>query len=190
MFDVISHRNWVVNQLYLFAGVPIVPGYGPRPSKPFVTYTITSPYIPQSSPPEIQYFDFIRIIPGEIEEDLEEEPENQEEQDLIIENWIKKHRIEYPRIVWSFTSVSDDMNQSFNNILKIRRWFELDGKMALQSKDIVVARVEPVTDRSLILEEIEPEYRTGFDIMFRVISDISIDIEPIESVEYSIDSEI
>jgi hypothetical protein len=65
-----------------------------------------------------------------------------------------------------------------------RRWFALDGRDGLQGRGIVVARIEPVQDRSLILDETEAEYRAGFDVGLRVCSQISIDIETIEMVEY------
>jgi len=74
--------------------------------------------------------------------------------------------------------------------MQIRQWFELNGKDALQGENIVVARVEPVLDRSLIIEEIQPEYRVGFDVALRVSSKVSIDVETIESVDYTTGSNI
>lgn len=182
MFNITVHRNWIINQLYTFIGIPIVPNGGPRPKKPFVAYTILSPYIPQESPPIIQYSDIVKETTGE--------PETPESQEVITENWCRKQRVEYPTIVWSFTAVSTDVSQCYKTIMQIRQWFELNGKDALQRENIVVARVEPVLDRSLIIEEIQPEYRVGFDVVLRVPSKISIDVETIESVDYTTGSNI
>lgn len=60
----------------------------------------------------------------------------------------------------------------------------MDGKSALKSQNVVVARVEAVQDRSTILGDTVAEYRAGFDVALRVQSEISIDIETIETVEY------
>jgi len=98
--------------------------------------------------------------------------------------------MEYPTVVWSFTAVSTDVSQCYETIMQIRQWFELNGKDALKAKNIIVARVEPVLDRSLIIEEIQPEYRVGFDVVLRVTSKICIDVETIESVEYATNSKL
>lgn len=189
MFDIVSHRNWIISQLYAFIDIPIVPSEGNRPQKPFVAYTIISPYISQPAPPVIQYSDFIKEIPVEPpEEPLEEPPEEPEEPpEVIIENWSKKTWSECPTIVWSFTAISDNVADCYQIILKIRQWFELNGKTALKSNDIVVARVESVNDRSLIMEDVQLEYRIGFDVVLRVISETCIDVETIESVDYTIE---
>lgn len=177
MFDIVGHRNWMINQLYAFTQILFVPNNGPRPEKPFVAYTIIAPYIPQEAPPVIQYSDIVKPI--------EPESRNPDQPEVVTENWSRKQRMEYPTVVWSFTAVSTDVSQCYKTIMQIRQWFELNGKDALQGENIVVARVEPVLDRSLIIEEIQPEYRVGFDVVLRVSSKISIDVETIESVDYT-----
>lgn len=198
MFDIVGHRNWMINQLYAFTQILFVPNNGPRPEKPFVAYTIIAPYIPQEAPPVIQYSDIVKPIepesrnPDQPEKDPEEVPEEDPEEvtEEVTENWSRKQRMEYPTVVWSFTVVSTDVSQCYETIMQIRQWFELNGKDALQGENIVVARVEPVLDRSLIIEEIQPEYRVGFDVVLRVSSKISIDVETIESVDYTTGSNI
>lgn len=186
MFDIVGHRNWMINQLYAFTRILFVPNNGPRPEKPFVAYTIIAPYIPQEAPPVIQYSDIVKPI--EPESRNPDQPEVVTE--VVTENWSRKQRMEYPTVVWSFTAVSTDVSQCYKTIMQIRQWFELNGKDALQGENIVVARVEPVLDRSLIIEEIQPEYRVGFDVALRVSSKISIDVETIESVDYTTGSNI
>lgn len=186
MFDIVGHRNWMINQLYAFTRILFVPNNGPRPEKPFVAYTIIAPYIPQEAPPVIQYSDIVKPI--EPESRNPDQPEVVPE--VVTENWSRKQRMEYPTVVWSFTAVSTDASQCYETIMQIRQWFELNGKDALQGENIVVARVEPVLDRSLIIEEIQPEYRVGFDVALRVSSKISIDVETIESVDYTTGSNI
>jgi len=100
------------------------------------------------------------------------------------ENWSRKQRTEYPTIVWSFTAVADTQQGCYEAVLQARRWFALDGRDGLKGQGVVVARLEPVQDRSLILDETQAEYRAGFDVVLRVQSEISIDIETIETVEY------
>lgn len=192
MFDIVGHRNWMINQLYAFTQILFVPNNGPRPEKPFVAYTIIAPYIPQEAPPVIQYSDIVKPIEPEPSEPEPIEPESSDpdQPEVVTENWSRKQRIEYPTVVWSFTAVSTDASQCYETIMQIRQWFELNGKDALQGENIVVARVEPVLDRSLIIEEIQPEYRVGFDVALRVSSKISIDVETIESVDYTTGSNI
>ncbi len=162
MYDPIGLRDWLIKQVYSFTGIVHVPsGTAPRPSKPFISYSIIVPFIPDTFPPEVRYTDIVR-------EEL---------------NWSRKTRFENPSVVWSFTSVSDDIEECYENILNLRRWFALDGKGKLKEKGIIVARLEPVNDRSLILDETEAEYRAGFDTVLRIISEISMDIETIERVE-------
>ena len=101
------------------------------------------------------------------------------------ENRRRNQRTEYPLIVWSFTAVADTQQECYDAVLQARRWFALDGRDVLKGQGVVVARLEPVQDRSLILDETQAEYRAGFDVALRVCSQISIDIETIETVEYS-----
>ena len=175
MYDVIGLRNWLVGRLYQHLTMPVVPNDdSPRPAKPFLAYTITSPYIPQAAPPVIEYSDVTKTPPAE-----------EGEEPGAPENWSRKQRTEYPTIVWSITAVADTQQGCYEAVLQARRWFALDGRDALKVRGIVVARLEPVQDRSLILDETQAEYRAGFDVALRVQSQISIDIETIETVEYA-----
>lgn len=163
MYDVIELRNWLVGRLYQYLEMPVVPNDdSPRPAKPFLAYTITSPYIPQAAPPVIEYSDVV----------------------VDSHNWSRKQRTEYPTIIWSITAVADTQQGCYAAVLQARRWFALDGRDELQARGIVVARQESVQDRSLILDETQAEYRAGFDVALRVYSQISIDIETIETVDF------
>lgn len=163
MYDVIGLRNLLVGRLYRVLMTPVVPNDdSPRPEKPFLAYTITSPYIPQAAPPVIGY------------EDLE----------VDGESWVRKQRTEYPTVVFSFTAVAGTMADSYTLALDAREWFALRGRQALKDQEVIVARIGSVQDRSLILDETEAEYRAGFDVVLRVCSRVSIDIETIEMVEY------
>lgn len=174
MYDISALRNWLVGRLYQYLTMPVVPNDdSPRPAKPFLAYTITSPYIPQAAPPVIEYSDVVKVPPAE-----------EGEEPGAPENWSRKQRTEYPTIVWSLTAVAGTQQGCYEAVMHARRWFALDGRDGLQARGIVVARIEPVQDRSLILDETEAEYRAGFDVGLRVCSQISIDIETIEMVEY------
>ncbi len=172
MYDLPEFRNWMIGQLYNEYGIPIVPNDdSPRPAKPFFAYTFTSPYIPQAAPPVMEYSDVMINV-----------PDPDEEEETIPMGFSRKRRTEYPTIVLSLTSVAATMQECYDNILKVRRWFALDGITSLKNEDVVVTRIDSVQDRSTILGETMSEYRAGFDVKFRVCSQISIDIEHIEAV--------
>jgi len=195
MYDLTTFRNWLVGQLYTTYKTPIVPNDdSPRPPKPFFAYTFTSLYIPQAAPAVIEYSDVVKVIPPPPVDEGDEPPENEEEKEPTVEHWSRKRRTEHPTVVISFTAVAATMQSCFDNILALRRWFALDGKSALKSQNVVVARVEAVQDRSTILGDTVAEYRAGFDVVLRVYSQISIDIEQIEAVsvndtEYRVNEE-
>lgn len=164
MFDLIGFRNWLMGQLHQFTDMMIVPNDDkPRPAKPFLAYSITSPYIPQAAPPVIEYSDV--VVEGQ--------------------NLSRKQRTEYPTVTFSFTAVADTMQECYDVALKVFRWFSLEGHALLKERDVIVARLHPVQDRSLGLgerSETQFEYRVGFDAALRAHSTISMDIETIEII--------
>ena len=170
MYNLTGLRNWLMYELYLYTEeTPIVPQNSPnqKPPKPFYTYNFISPYIQQPAFPALITTDV--TIDGE--------------------DWIRYDRWELPTITVSFNSYASDLMTAYDKALDIRSYFAIHGYMNLKNEGVIVARIEAVEDRTLLLDDTDYEYRAGFDVILRVVSDVSRLIETIEEVHYTVNEE-
>ena len=75
------------------------------------------------------------------------------------------------RSVWSFSSLSNDWDESVANAIKAREWFEHIGRAWLSERGITVQSVTQVTNRDNILT-VEYERKNGFDVVFYVYDEV------------------
>ena len=164
MYDLTGLRNWLVYQLYQHTDTPMVPQNSPdsRPPKPFNTYNFISPYIRQPAQPAMTTKE--EIVNGE--------------------SWIRYERWELPTLTISFNSYSNDITECWQKAMEIREYFALQGYRDLKKEEVIVASIESMEDRTLLLDETSYEFRVGFDVILRVVSETSKLIETIEEVQY------
>ena len=163
MYDLTALRNWLVNEIYQHTEVPLVPqnSADPRPPKPFSTYNFISPYIPQAAQPAL-------IRHDKVVED---------------ENWVEYKRWELPTITISLNSYASGISDCWQKAMELKEWFAMKGYRSLKDEGIIVASIEGMEDRTLLLDETNYEYRVGFDVVLRVVSETSRLVETIEKVE-------
>lgn len=69
--------------------------------------------------------------------------------------------------IWSFSSLSDDWDESVNNAVRAREWFMHTGRQWLSERGITVQSATEITNRDNILT-VEYERKNGFDVVFYV----------------------
>lgn len=135
----------------------------PKPPYPFLGYKFTSSYIPQSGmPPET-----IKTLPSN---------------DLVFDSDIQVTRTEMPTLTLSLTAYSKNIDQANELAQSAYDWFSFHGYDDLKSENLVVARQEPVGDRTVLLE-ILYEYRRGFDVILRFTRELKRVVDTIEQAE-------
>ncbi len=161
MIDIVAIRNFIVAEMHFYTDLPVVPTdtVSPRPDMPFYSYKFTSPYIPEPGQPISKYENISNI-------------------------WLRKWRYEMPKMVMSVNAYDSDIDDCYQAALNMRRYFEVEGRFPLSSEGIVVVAVEPVQDRTVLLNEVSYEFRAGFDVIFRVTSEIEVSTETINTVSY------
>ena len=170
MYDLTALRNWLIYELYQYTDeTPIVPQNSPdsRPPKPYYSYNFISPYIRQSAFPA-----------------LTTETTSKDGQE-----WIIYTRWELPTITISLNAYDSDLMTAYSKALHLREYFAMHGYRDLKSEGVIVARMEDVQDRTLLLDDTDYEYRAGFDVILRVVSETSRLIETIEEVHYVLNEE-
>lgn len=65
----------------------------------------------------------------------------------------------------------------------MREWFYHTGKSALKMKGVIITSIGAVQDRTVLQNETEYQYRMGFDVQLRVISETTEEIGTIEKIE-------
>ena len=68
---------------------------------------------------------------------------------------------------WSFTSISDDWDESVNNAVRAREWLIHTGHQWLSERGVIVQSATEITNRDNILT-VEYERKNGFDVVFYV----------------------
>ena len=69
------------------------------------------------------------------------------------------------RSTWSISSLSDDWDESVQNAIRAREWFDHSGRTWLAERGITVQSVGEITNRDNILS-VEYERKNGFDVVF------------------------
>ena len=113
---------------------------GDMPKYPFITYTVTSPYL--------------RL--GQNEEYTEE----------VNNTYQNRHVLHYER-VFSFTIVSKDEDEAMDLCVKAIRYFSNDGVLELKDKNIVIVEISNVQARDNFIT-IDYDHRYGFDVRIRL----------------------
>lgn len=75
------------------------------------------------------------------------------------------------RSIWSFSTLSDDWEESVNLAIKARSWFDHTGRTLLSEHGITVQSVTDITNRDNILT-VEYERKNGFDVVFYVFDEV------------------
>ena len=83
----------------------------------------------------------------------------------------------------SFNCYSDDIAECLDKIYKAWDYFKHGGNDLLALDNIVVVRVEDITDRTIALGD-RYEYRYGFDVEFRFLHEIERRRETIEKYKF------
>lgn len=82
----------------------------------------------------------------------------------------------------SFCCYADDKDVSVRNAIKARDWFKMIGRGLLkETLDVVVAEIGEIQNRDINIGE-EWERRQGFDVDFRTVDVVEMDLEWIEKV--------
>ena len=76
--------------------------------------------------------------------------------------------------IWSITVQSDKAQESMDVCLKAYDWLDHIGSLFLSDNNIVVQRLENITNRDNLLS-VGYEYRNGFDVVFSLMDEISVD---------------
>jgi hypothetical protein len=135
-----------------------------KPKYPFMGYAVTSPFIPESGH-EVMVSNTVPSNDPNFDFDIEETNQTQ------------------PTMTISFTSYSKrDADPAHLLALNAYKWFSFVGYDYLKSKGIVVAELNPIEPRDVLIE-VSYERRRGFDVQLRVVSEVKRTIETIESVE-------
>lgn len=178
MIDLESIQNFIVFELWKYTGgsldpitgaivtqgIPVVPqnSMAPRPGYPYMTYTWTSPYIPEPGQPSLT---------GAVVAD-EDETE-----------WYQETRTEQPTMVLSLSAYSDGPAGCITTLKQAWQFFEFDHRDELSAYGLVVADVSAIQDRTLLLDGGGYEYRYGVDVTLRTTSTISRIVDLIEQVQ-------
>lgn len=135
-------RNALVKGLYDYMGTLVIQSstIGDMPAYPFITYTVTSPYLR-----------------------LGVDEEYTEQVDSTYQN---RHVLHYER-VFSFTIASKDEDEAMDLCMKAIRYFRNDGVLELKDKNIVIVEITNVTARDNFIT-IDYDRRYGFDVRIRL----------------------
>lgn len=135
-------RNAIISGLHDYMGMLVIQAssIGDMPKYPFITYTVTSPYL------RLGY--------------------DEEYTEQVNSNIQNRHVLHYER-VFSFTIVAKEEDVAMDTCMKAVRYFRNDGVLALKDKDIVVAEITNVTARDNFIT-IDYDRRYGFDVRIRL----------------------
>ena len=90
------------------------------------------------------------------------------------------------RSIWSFSSLSDDWDESVQNAIKAREWFEHAGRTMLAEHGITVQSTTEINNRDNILT-VDYERKNGFDVVFYLYDEVE---SIVDTNGYIVDAEI
>lgn len=127
----------------------------------------------------------IQVISGYIEEGT----------GAILQKHIKETdklqitRREFPQTTLSITCISNEKNEAIKMATDTLQYLKFTGRHELKEDDIIVIEAGNIQDRSIILEDIQYEYRYGLDVRLRVVSLISVEEYYTTAVKYEFKGE-
>ena len=135
-------RNALIKGLYDYMNMLVIQSstIGDMPKYPFITYTVTSPYLR-----------------------LGVDEEYTEQVNDTIQN---RHVLHYER-VFSFTIVAKDEDVAMDLCMQAMRYFRNDGVLELKDKGIAIVEISNVTARDNFIT-IDYDRRYGFDVRIRL----------------------
>ena len=135
-------RNALIKGLYDYMNMLVIQSstIGDMPKYPFITYTVTSPYLR-----------------------LGVDEEYTEQVNDTIQN---RHVLHYER-VFSFTIVAKDEDVAMDKCMQAMRYFRNDGVLELKDKGIAIVEISNVTARDNFIT-IDYDRRYGFDVRIRL----------------------
>lgn len=135
-------RNALVKGLHDYMNMLVIQSstIGDMPRYPFISYTVTSPYLR-----------------------LGQDEEYTTQENSTYQN---RHVLHYER-VFSFTIVAKDEDTAMNTCMKAIRYFRNDGVLELKDKGIAIVEISNVTARDNFIT-IDYDRRYGFDVRIRL----------------------
>ena len=135
-------RNALIKGLHDYMNLLVIQSstIGDMPKYPFITYTVTSPYLKVG-------FD-------------------EEYTEQVNSTYQNRHVLHYER-VFSFTIVSKDEDEAMDLCVKAIRYFSNNGVLALKDKNIVIVEITNVAARDNFIT-IDYDHRYGFDVRIRL----------------------
>lgn len=135
-------RNALVKGLHDYMDLLVIQSstIGDMPKYPFITYTVTSPYLHLG-----------------VDEEYTEQ---------VNSTYQNRHVLHYER-VFSFTIVARDEDVAMDTCMKAIRYFRNDGVLELKDKGIAIVEITNVTARDNFIT-IDYDRRYGFDVRIRL----------------------
>lgn len=135
-------RNALIKGLHDYMNLLVIQSstIGDMPKYPFITYTVTSPYLKVG-----------------FDEEYTEE---------VNSTYQNRHVLHYER-VFSFTIISKDEDEAMDLCVKAIRYFSNDGVLELKDKNIVIVEITNVAARDNFIT-IDYDRRYGFDVRIRL----------------------
>lgn len=135
-------RNALIKGLHDYMNLLVIQSstIGDMPKYPFITYTVTSPYLKVGS--------------------------DEEYTEQVNSTYQNRHVLHYER-VFSFTIVSKDEDEAMDLCVKAIRYFSNDGVLELKDKNIVIVEITNVAARDNFIT-IDYDRRYGFDVRIRL----------------------
>lgn len=135
-------RNALVKGLHDYMNMLVIQSstIGDMPKYPFITYTVTSPYLR-----------------------LGQDEEYTEKENSTYQN---RHVLHYER-VFSFTVAAREEDVAMDTCMKAMKYFRNDGVLELKDKGIVIVEITNATARDNFIT-IDYDRRYGFDVRIRL----------------------
>ena len=158
-------RNTIVKGLHDYLNVTIVPieSLETKQEYPYLTYNITSPYIPEPYMPDISSRTVDSI--------------DKEFKDDVIESYK-----EQPQMVISINSYSRDKLESQELAKKAADYLKYHGYEFFNDENIVIVDVMSLANRTIRIVD-HYEHRTGFDVKIRVTDVVEVREKTIETLD-------
>lgn len=135
-------RNALVKGLHDYMNMLVIQSstIGDMPKYPFITYTVTSPYLR-----------------------LGQDEEYTKKENSTYQN---RHVLHYER-VFSFTVAAREEDVAMDTCMKAMKYFRNDGVLELKDKGIVIVEISNATARDNFIT-IDYDRRYGFDVRIRL----------------------